>query len=30
MREFLTEDRRKGNYIRIYPQMGGDIYDKYF
>lgn len=30
LREFLTEDRRKGNFIRVYPQMGCDIYDKYF
>lgn len=30
MREVLAEDQRRGNYLRIYPAYGTDVYDKYF
>ena len=29
-REVLAENNRRGNYVRIYPAKGSDIYDKYF
>ena len=30
LREVLAENNRKGNYIRIYPAKGSDLFDKYF
>ena len=30
IRDTLTEDSRKGNFIRIYPTKNSDIYDQYF
>ncbi len=30
LREALGENYRKGNYVRIYPSQGSDIYDKFF
>jgi hypothetical protein len=30
LREALDENQRKGNYIRIYPSRGSEIYDKFF
>lgn len=30
IRETLAEYQRKGNYIRIYPAKGSDMYDPYF
>lgn len=30
IRDTLTEDFRKGNFIRIYPSKNSNIYDKYF
>ena len=29
-REALAENSRKGNFVRIYPTKGSDIYDRYF
>ena len=30
LRETVAEYNRKGNYVRVYPASGADIYDKYF
>ena len=30
IRETLAEYQRRGNYIRIYPAKGSDMYDPYF
>ena len=30
VRETLAEYQRRGNYVRIYPAKGSDIYDSYF
>jgi hypothetical protein len=30
LRETLAEYNRKGNYVRIYPAAGSDVYDKFF
>ena len=30
LKEALTENNRKSNYIRIYPTRNSDIYDQYF
>ena len=30
IREVLAENSRRGNFIRIYPSKGSDLYDKYF
>lgn len=30
LREALAENSRKGNFVRIYPSKGSEVYDKYF
>jgi len=30
LRDALAENSRRGNFVRIYPSRGSDIYDKYF
>ena len=30
IRETLAEYARRGNYVRIYPAKGSDMYDQYF
>ena len=30
LRETVAEYNRKGNFVRIYPAYGSDIYDPYF
>ena len=30
LRDALGENSRKGNFVRIYPAKGAEMYDKYF
>lgn len=30
IKEITSEYERKGNFVRIYPSRGGEIYEKYF
>ena len=30
LREIVSEYERKGNFVRIYPAPGAEIYEKYF
>ena len=30
LRETLSEYQRRGNFVRIYPAKGSDVYDIYF
>ena len=30
LRETIAENNRRGNFIRIFPAYGSDIYDKFF
>ena len=30
LRDALAENARRGNFIRIYPSRGSDMYDKFF